>query len=277
MKVIDVSRWNILKDAQAVKDSGVELVIMRVTIGNYYTDISFEEHWEKYGAVGLKLGVYHVTRPDIKVVDQFNYFKDAMKGRVPDLAVVQDCEVQAGQSPQVVNSTFHDMMVLLDDWYGGPSWFYTRTNWWNDRVVGGLLNLDVSWVNGHPLHIARYPWDPYPPDTLPVGSDPGELPVGFDKWDLWQWTSKGSCPGIQGNLDLDATRLSSSEFAMKFYEKAFPYLVTTTRVCNIHSRSTPKSLLKGMVPKGTTFYVTAAENSMHFVGGGWVEDKYLRR
>jgi len=222
-KVIDISRWNLVGNYQEVKDAGIELVIMRATIGDFYTDIHFEQNWEGFGKVNMPRGIYHVVRPLTSAVLQFEYFKTVMGDRRPEVAPTLDIEVHEDQEPAIINAVCEEIVELFDDWYDDPdllTWMYTRTNWWN-KWVSGKGTLNVDWVGNHPLHIARYPWDlqPTQPEWPPETTDPGVLPDGFSIWDLWQWTEKGYVNGMDDpHHDKDVSRLPSSTFKNRFFK-----------------------------------------------------------
>jgi GH25 family lysozyme M1 (1,4-beta-N-acetylmuramidase) len=70
---------------------------------------------------------------------------------------------------------------------GRPPILYTTADWWDTCADSAALGQDPLWV-------AAYSTSGGPP-----------LPVGWGTWDIWQYTSGGTVPGIptSGNTDLD--------------------------------------------------------------------------
>jgi len=61
MKGIDVSENNGTVDWQAVKDAGIEFVMVRSSYGLHSKDGNFAENVAGAQAVGLKVGAYHYS------------------------------------------------------------------------------------------------------------------------------------------------------------------------------------------------------------------------
>ena len=69
---------------------------------------------------------------------------------------------------------------------GVPPIIYTGFFFWRDEAGDGS---DL----GCPLWLAAYVDDPEK-----------YVPKAWERWSFWQYTSKGSVPGVRGNVDRDA-------------------------------------------------------------------------
>ena len=88
--IIDKSRWNPVDyDAgfQEIVDSGVEGVILRLCVGDYYTDRTYEYAYEGFKDTGIPVGAYVVTRPGISVSAHMARLELSVDGREPDMWV----------------------------------------------------------------------------------------------------------------------------------------------------------------------------------------------
>ncbi|MED3564153.1 GH25 family lysozyme [Bacillus xiapuensis] len=197
LKGIDVSHWQGTIDWNQVKNSGIAFVYAKASEGAAYTDPMFSTNVKGARAAGLPIGAYHYARPsapynpdDAKAEAQFfvNVMTNGGMGDFGDIMPVLDIEQPAATgtltSDEITSwaRVFTDTVKSLTNRqvmvYTGV-WFVQQ---YND--FGGKLS-DL------PVWIARYSTTP----PLAVG--------GWTQWTAWQYSDKGTIPGILGNVDLD--------------------------------------------------------------------------
>ena len=217
LKGIDVSRYNgwpvnpdgpsPAPDFVPVAAAGYKFVAIRATIGDYYTDPMFERNWDAAQAAGLKTAAYHVVRADKPVEAQMARLRSVVDGNEPKL-VVLDAEVTPANLTQFEIERAHYWMGRRAREHFAPRgcdvWFYSG-KWWWDPNIG-----PQQWVAQDPFGwwLAAYGAND---GTVPA-TEP-RLPVSWPRRDAWQYTSRGSVPGIQGFVDLDQMTEAAYEAA----------------------------------------------------------------
>lgn len=197
---IDVSRWQPpdLLDYQLIKDAGYKFAAVRCTIGDYYTDSKFSEHWENFGNIEFFRMPYLVVAPadsygrKISAAEHMQRFLGAFGDRESELPWVLDCELTRGQSKAYITDLTAGVVEECNSHLGRYPIIYTRESWWD-----AIVYQDPLWSKC-PLWAARYnpglksPWS----DGLYKFRD-------WQTWHFWQWTSHGRIPGYMGDVDLD--------------------------------------------------------------------------
>jgi len=187
--VIDLSHWNAVTDWHAIARSGVLGVIHKFSQGTNYRDPMFEAARAGCKSAGLMFGRYHFAEgSDVK--SQVKNF----------LANLEDDE------------------LLALDWE-------TNTN------SSGTMTLSqaVAFVQDVEAHVGHYPVlysGNVAKEALKAGPNPTlarchlwlahyanqpVCPPGWSEPWLWQWTDKGTCPGIVGAVDQDAYQNSPDD------------------------------------------------------------------
>jgi GH25 family lysozyme M1 (1,4-beta-N-acetylmuramidase) len=192
IKGIDVSSWQKDVDWGKVAAAGRKFAYTKATEGTTYKNPYFDGQYKGAKRAGLYSGAYVFARPDSPdVVAQANFFVDnaqlANDGKtLPPMLDIEwpyngvhpdDCW---GLTPaQMVKwlRTFVDQVYRRT---GRKMMIYTNTNWWNPCTGNSTAFNDQS------LFVASYQSTP-----------PAELPSGWKKWTLWQYSSSGSLPGDQ--------------------------------------------------------------------------------
>lgn len=188
--VIDVSEWQGAIDWQAVAESGVVGVYMKATENDDFQDERFPDNWKGAKAAGLVRGAYHFSRPSsnpdpTKEVYYFLDYIDANGGLEVGDFLVQDME---------------DQKVAANADMGG--W----TNYWM-QIAANIVGFNPLLYSG--------PWyiEPHKLNTKELGNyglilaayqavQPSP-PSSWDFLTMWQYTDKGSVPGIIGDVDRD--------------------------------------------------------------------------
>jgi GH25 family lysozyme M1 (1,4-beta-N-acetylmuramidase) len=195
---IDISRYQVVTDWSAVA-SRVKFVAIRATVGDYYTDTSFESHWKGAGASGLLRAAYHVIAPadatnarQISADAQMALLFRALEGKDSELPIVLDCELARGQTKDYITSVTAKCIDLVYKKYGKYPLIYTRKSWFDYYTV------PHPYFSLCDLHAARYsltltgPW-----------SDGYYKFRDWTTWRIWQYSESGVIPGITGPVDLD--------------------------------------------------------------------------
>ena len=198
---IDISSYQTVYSWQAVKDSGIEYVIARAavrgygTAGNLRKDEKFSSHIQGARSVGIKCGAYVYTQAitEIEASVEANTALQqvsAVGGKsVITLPIVYDvefssCEGRCGRADSLDRDTRTRIAKVYLDTIkaaGYTPMIYASTNFLNNQ-----LNMDE--LSEYPVWVAHYGVD---------------KPTYRGAYEIWQYTSSGSVPGIYGDVDLD--------------------------------------------------------------------------
>ncbi len=194
-KLIDISRYQVVNDWHAVGNA-VSGVVNRATVGNYYTDTSFDSHWNGAGSVGKIRSCYHVVAPAdtlgirISAKVQMDRFFTVMQGKKTDIPVVLDCELSRNQTKDYITQVIAECIQLALNEYGKYPIIYTRKTWFD------------YYTNPHPLFGKCDLWPARYSTTLVSPWSDGYYKFrDWTTWKLWQWSSTGTTPGIVGAVD----------------------------------------------------------------------------
>ena len=196
-KIVDLSRHNGEIDMAKMLAQNVHGLILRATVGDYYTDPRFYENWTKAEQAGLKVTAYHVMRPDVTVKEQVHHFMKVVGARKPNfgnVGWVVDNEVSADQKVSTITDTIKGVLGDLSTHAAAPAMNYTRAEWWNRFV-----KPDPFFVM-YPLFVARYsetmaqPWDQ-------SNDPPYVIPHTYNNWEAWQYSADGNWQGAVHGCD----------------------------------------------------------------------------
>ena len=172
MRGIDVSVWNDSPNWQAIKDFGIQFVMIRCTMGKSNTDEMFLNHYNGARSVGLKVGAYHYSyalTPEDAVIEA-NHCRDfiASTGCLLELPVFFDMEDADGYKAQhgfyfernyitsICKAFIESWLNDYIDWrsLGCPVW---NASWISSTAIKANPQLDPEvyyWVDG----IKAYMW-----------------------------------------------------------------------------------------------------------------------
>ena len=205
MQGIDVSYYQGTIDWQQVKDSGVQVVIIRCgyrgygSAGKLCGDTQFQSYIQGASAVGLKIGVYfYATAVNYtEAYAEADYVQSLIEPykSLITMPVVYDWEIasstarNASVSADVITQCFYAFSDRITQYGYVPTVYFSKN-------LG--KKLDLTSVGTTDFWLA-YHFD-FSPDK-----DTGELPAITTGWNtkinMWQYTSSGICPGIPGNVD----------------------------------------------------------------------------
>lgn len=190
---IDVSQYQTDIDWAAVAGSGVSFVIARVggrgyTEGGIYTDTMFASHAAGAAAAGLQVGAYFFSQAiSVQEAQEEAFFVlDQLRGHSITGPVVFDWE-SIGRS---IARTYGLSTTTLCDCANAfcsiiAAAGYQPMIYFND--YDGYVKYDLSRILNYPFWYANY----------------NDTPGFYYDFAMWQYTSKGSVPGIKGNVDMD--------------------------------------------------------------------------
>lgn len=195
-RYLDVSLWQgkIKMEGWAqVKAAGYKGVMLRA-VGSRncvpYIDPTFEDNYSNAKAAGLDVGVYYYTNATSEELAdrELAVLRKALVGKEMTMPVAVDLE-----SPILAGMPYGDLSNLAAyhleqiEKMGFYAQLYTYTSYAN-------AHLDMARLAGR--------WDVWLADYT------GKTPKVDFKYNAHQHTSKGSVPGISGNVDLNVTEIN---------------------------------------------------------------------
>lgn len=186
---------------QQVAASGRRFAFVRATAGTLTADSAYAANVSGARTAGLTVGSYHFGNPDGTANDAANeaaWFLRTASIASGDLVPVLDLEVANGLDAASLTAWAQTWLGQVSAATGFRPTIYTNANFWRTSMA------DTDWFarNGYPVLFIAH-WTVASEPTLPAGS------WGGNGWTFWQHTSKGSVPGITGDVDLDRFRGSS--------------------------------------------------------------------
>ena len=187
MEILDVSRWQGNVDWKKVKASGkVDGAMLRTVstnpaYGGIYIDPTFEKNYWGCVEAGLPVGAYYYTKGTTidYATKELAKLKVALEGKTFTLPIAVDVEdpVLKALSPESLAQLIKMEAKQIEKW-GLYAMVYTYTNFADTALaMHELTDFD--------LWIADYR---------------GKRPTR--KHGMWQYTSKGSVPGVKNVVDL---------------------------------------------------------------------------
>lgn len=194
---IDVSKWNKEIDWTQVKNAGVEFAIIRAgyrgsSTGSLVVDPYFEANIKGATQAGVLTGVYFFTQAvnEVEAVEEASMVIELLKEFEIQYPVFIDTEGAGGngradaldvETRTAVCEAFCNTIVNE----GYKAGVYASRNWYNTRLNTENLEKYYIWL-------AEYRSEP-----LYQGS-----------YQMWQYSSKGQIPGIEGNVDMNVSYIA---------------------------------------------------------------------
>ncbi len=192
---IDVSAHQKEVDWQAVADSGIQFAMLRVgyrgyTAGRLNRDSYFKRNIEGALAAGLDVGVYLFSQAVTieEAVEEANYTLDAIRGYEIAYPVVFDWEKQKAASSRTKDTDDTTVVACaiafcetVEEAGYIPAVYGSRNK---------LNRLEMGYLADYPVWLAHY--------------TPSQIPSDYaGGYDMWQYSSKWSVPGVEGNCDVN--------------------------------------------------------------------------
>jgi len=197
MKGIDISSYQQNVDFKKVKNSGIEIVYIKVTEGLTYSNPLLKSQHAGAKAAGLKIGFYHYLRGNDPVLEA-KHFISVIDGLSSDCKYAIDVEEFVGNSITEISSKVRQFANYLIS-IGKEVCVYT-----GDYFYANNLNSSVKDL---PLWVAHYGVSK--PDAVNY--------IGF------QYSSSGSVSGVNGPVDLD-------DFKSAIFISSAPPVITINTV-----------------------------------------------
>ena len=195
-RYLDVSRWQgkIKMEGWAqVKAAGYKGVMLRAVgsrNGVPYIDPTFEDNYDNAKAAGLDVGVYYYTNASCEKLadEELAVLRQTLRGKeltMPVAVDMEDAELTVLKPKDLTNLAAYHLEQI--EKMGFFAQLYTYTSYAN-------RNLEMERLAGR--------WNIWLADYT------GKAPKVSFKYNAHQHTSKGSVPGIFGNVDLNVTTLN---------------------------------------------------------------------
>lgn len=178
---IDISHWQEGVDFATVARSGVLGVIHKCTEGTSYLDERYAERQQEAMNNGFPFGAYHFLKHG-RVQEQMGWFVECANLPAGSRAVIdyedEDCTLED------LKEAIEELGIL------DPSLEICV-------YAGGLLkgqvspNAEYPWLAKTSLWLAQYGPTPEWPTNI------------WDVYSLWQFSDKGSVPGVDGDCDVN--------------------------------------------------------------------------
>lgn len=202
-RYIDVSRYQgkiTLDGWREIKAAGYKGVMLKTVSTNrklskradgLYIDPTFEDNYKNAKAAGLDVGVYYYTYATSEAMDdaELALLADALRGKTLEMPVavdVEDNKFRVLGKQALTDLTAYALKKVED--MGFYAQLYTYTSFAKTRLYMGGAALS--------------PYDVWLADYT------GKTPAVTFAYNAHQHTSKGSVPGISGNVDLNVTTLN---------------------------------------------------------------------
>lgn len=185
---VDVSHHNGIINWSKVHAAGIAFAFTKATEGIGLKDTHFTANYAAIKSNGMLRGAYHFFHPGSDVQAQADSFLHVVKHLEPgDLPPTLDVEADDGKSASVIINGVQKWLDTVEAALGRTPIIYTSASFWNAKLNG------TAQFASHPLWVAHYTFKPKP-----------NIPQGFAKHTIWQFSEKGTVNGINSNqVDLD--------------------------------------------------------------------------
>jgi lysozyme len=196
---IDVSYYQNTIEWKRVRKAGVLFAFVRVSDGTTVPDPMFVKNWDGARKAGIMRGAYQYFRPDQSATAQADLLIAAVKQDPGELPPVIDVENTGGKSPKAIAKAIRIWVDRIRDKLGVEPIVYTGPDFWGNYV-------DSDDFASQPLWLAHYT------TACPTVPEPWRV------WTFWQYSDRGTVPGIDTPVDLDlfaGTFADLQEFARR--------------------------------------------------------------
>ena len=191
---IDVSKWNGSIDWSAVKNSGINYVIIRCgyrgsSQGALIEDPKFQNNIKGATAAGLKVGVYFFTQAvdEREAVEEASMVLGLIKNYRISYPVFLDVESSGGRADSISKEMRTAVCKAFCETIrkeGYTAGIYANKTWLEKK-------MDASALSAYKIWLAQY----------------AETATYAGRYDLWQYRSTGRVSGISGNVDMNLSYL----------------------------------------------------------------------
>ena len=189
---IDISKHNGNIDWNAVKNSGVQYVILRCgyrgsASGVLVEDQKFKSNIQGATAAGLKVGIYFFSQAvnEVEAVEEASMTLSLIKKYRITYPVYIDVESANGRADGISKATRTSVINAFCQTIRNSGYtpgLYANKNWLTEKINTGALGGCKIWL-------AQYV----------------AAPTYGGRYEMWQYSSRGSIAGIKGNVDLNVS------------------------------------------------------------------------
>ena len=189
---IDISKHNGNIDWNAVKNSGVQYVILRCgyrgsASGVLVEDQKFKSNIQGATAAGLKVGIYFFSQAvnEVEAVEEASMTLSLIKNYRITYPVYIDVESANGRADGISNAARTSVINAFCQTIRNSGYtpgLYANKNWLTEKINTGALGGCKIWL-------AQYV----------------AAPTYGGRYEMWQYSSRGSIAGIKGNVDLNVS------------------------------------------------------------------------
>lgn len=281
---IDVSHWQGKIDWKAVKADGIDFAIIRIGYrgenGKLYRDSSADYNIQQAQKSGILVGVYFFSTATNKkeAEEEASFVVDAIKAYKISCPVAYDCEGFLNPESRMFNLTAEErtdnavtfLNKIKKSGYD-PIFYGAKSEIENGRLWDTQL-LESK----YDIWLAYYSSPTYPEI---------ETPDYNGKYDMWQFTNRGSVKGIDGNCDLIVSykkfkEATAKDENAKLPTASIPKTEEEKLYTDVSDKVTAKEVTNLRAGAGTNFEIVGTLKSGEFVKrtgigkNGWSRLKY---
>ena len=187
---VDVSAWQNEVDWQQVKDAGMEFAIVRLawrgsTEGGIYEDKYARANYQGAKDAGLQVGGYFFSQAVSveEAIEEAEFVLEMVKDWEMEMPIVYDWERSTNRTADIDKQTLTDCALAFCQRIEEAG--YEAMTYFNIRQIYNEVYIEE--LEDYGLWLAMYD----APMTFPY------------KVGMWQYTARGSVPGIGTNVDLN--------------------------------------------------------------------------
>lgn len=174
-----------------MRADGISFAFVKASEGQTFVDPKYQAHVAGARSVGIRTGAYHFARPDTDSSDpradaraEADFFLSLAQPRSGDLLPALDLETP-GLPPDRMIAWARAFLDRVRRETGARPFLYTYPSFWEEQLGG------TTAFRNYPLWIANY-----------EVSEP-QLPGGWRRYTVWQYTASGAVDGIPGRMDMN--------------------------------------------------------------------------
>ena len=222
---IDISHHQGDIDFDKLKGS-IDFAMVRTSYGDFHIDKKYKQNINGLEKINVPYGLYHFSyATTIKEAnEEANGFLNIIKNYKPLYPVVIDIE-SSSRTEDLKKDTLVDIANTFCKKVESAGYYvmiYANLNYFETKLNSSVLNKYDKWLAE---------WRDKPTFDEPFG--------------MWQYTSKGSKPGINGNVDLDIAY------------KNYPKIIKDANLNNY--KESNSNIINYVVKKGDTLSNIAAK------------------
>lgn len=173
--------WDMYRE---ISDSLISFVYCKATEGVDHVDRNWNSHKASLREAKILHGCYHFFRPNSDAIAQAEHFLKHYSVTDQELPPVLDSEIEGPTEQMVLN--MKKWLEHVEDKTGRRPLIYTSNYMYNTKFKEKFP--------GYKFWIANY--------------NPGGPDVNDENIVMWQYTDKGSVPGIYGPVDMNYSKIN---------------------------------------------------------------------